>query len=83
MKYYGNRDLMVVIREAHADAEWLNNETEWLNQILNRVEATGNLARSCEVINLSRYKIEKRYDRVLKALNTKDPKPFIFVFNKN
>jgi hypothetical protein len=83
MKFYGNRDLMVILRDAHTDEDWLNTETEWLNHILNRVEATGNLARSCEVLNLSRYKIEKKYERVLKALNAKELKPFVFIFNKN
>jgi hypothetical protein len=78
-----NRDLMVVLREDHLDADWLNTETAWLNQILNRVEATANLAYSCEVLNLSRYKIEKKYDKVLKALKAKDLKPFVFIFNKN
>ncbi len=83
MNFNGNRDLMVVLRENHTDAEWLNAETEWLNKMLNRVELTSNLARSCEVLNLSRFKIEKKYDRVLKALKEKSLKPFIFVFNKN
>jgi|694.fasta_scaffold12901_4 hypothetical protein len=83
MNFYGNRDLMVVLREDHADAEWLYAETEWLNIMLNKVEATANLAHCCEVLNLSRYKIEKKYDKVYKALNTKDLKPFVFIFNKN
>jgi hypothetical protein len=83
MKFYGNRDLMVVLRPTHSDAKVLYAETEWLNSMLNHVESTPNLARCCEVIHLSRFRIETKYDRVLKALQQKELKPFVFVFNKN
>ncbi len=83
MNNYGNRDLMIVLKHQNFDAEWLHTETEWLNRLLFRVESTANLAKSCEVINLSRFKIYKNYDRVLKALRENEIKPFVFVFNKN
>jgi hypothetical protein len=83
MQNKGSRDLMVVLKEAHVAPEILNAETEWLNAILNRVESTRNLAISCEIINLNRYKIEKRFDKVIAQLNEKANKPFVFIFNKN
>lgn len=83
MKFYGNRDLMVVMRAAHSDAEMLYAETEWLNAVLNQVESTANLARCSEVINIPRYKVERKYEQVLKALKQKELKPFVFLFNRN
>ena len=79
----GNRDLMVVLREANLAPDMMLAETEWLNDILNFVEHPGNVAASCEIINISKYKIEKRYHKVLEALDYKALKPFQFIFNKN
>ena len=83
MENNGNRDLMVVIKDARIAPEVLNAETEWLNTILNAVESTGNLAFCCEVLNLSSYRIEMKYEKVLKALSDKKNPPFVFIFNKN
>lgn len=83
MKFYGNRDLMVIMRASHSDAEMLYAETEWLNTVLNRVESTPNLARCCEVINISRYRVERRYDQVCNILKQKEFKPFVFLVNRN
>lgn len=79
----GNRDLMVVLREANLAPELLQAETEWLNTILNRVEQPRNVAVCCELLNLNRYKIEKRPDKVYDAVVARNLKPFIFIFNKN
>jgi len=78
-----NRDLMVVLKEAHMAPELLHTETEWLNTILNRVESTRNLATACEIINLNRYTIEKRFHKVIACLQEKNLRPFVFIFNKN
>jgi hypothetical protein len=83
MQNNGNRDLMVVLKDANIAPDVLNAETEWLNSILNTVESTRNLAYSCEILNLTRYKVERKYDKVLKALSEKPPRPFVFIFNKN
>ncbi len=83
MQNNGNRDLMVFIKDAHIAPDMLNAETEWLNTILNSVESTGNLAFCCEVLNLSRYRIEVKYEKVLKTLCNKKTPPFVFIFNKN
>ncbi len=74
---------MVVLKEAHIAPEILNAETEWLNTVLNRIESNRNLAISCEIINLNRYRIEKRFDKVLACINEQKLKPFIFLYNKN
>ena len=74
---------MVVLKEAQMAPEILNAETEWLHTILNRVESNRNLAFSCEIINLNRYKIERRYEKVYASLHEKTLKPFVFIFNKN
>jgi hypothetical protein len=83
MQNNGSRDLMVVLKDANIAPEILNAETEWLNNMLNSVETTRNLAYFCEVLNLSRYRIETSYEKVLKVLSENRNRPFVFIFNKN
>lgn len=78
-----NRDLMVVLREANLAPEIMEAETQWLHNLLNRVEMPRNVALCSEVINLSRYKIEKRFEKVYKELASGEERPFVFVFVKN
>lgn len=77
------RDLMVVLREANLAPDMMEAETEWLNGILNEVELPGNVAICCELINISRYKIEKKYQKILDAIVSKNLQPFHFIYNKN
>ncbi len=83
MQNNGNRDLMVVLKDANINPETLNAETEWLNNMLNSVESTSNLAKFCELLNLTRYRVETKYDKVLKELTSNKNTPFVFIFNKN
>lgn len=78
-----NRDLMIVQREANLAPEIMEAESQWLHTLLNRVEMPRNVALCSEVINLTRYKIEKKFDKVLKELISPLEKPFVFVFVKN
>jgi len=83
MEHSGNRDLMVVLREANLAPELMQAETEWLHSLLNRVEMPRNVAQCSEVINLTRYKVEKKFDKVLKEVLSPNEKPFVFLFVKN
>ena len=78
-----NRDLMVVMNATRLSPGMLDAETEWLHAILDRVETTQNLALACEIINLNRFKIERRHEKILTCLAEKSSRPFVFIFNKN
>lgn len=83
MKNNGSRDLMVVTREAFVSPEFLEAETTWLNEILNKVEDKVNVAAVCEVIDLNKYKIISKKNRIVDLLCTPRHKPFVFLYNKN
>lgn len=83
MEKHIHRDLMIILREAYTAPEEMEAETKWLHALLNRVEVPQNIALNCEVINLVRYKIERKYDRVLTEILSPKERPFVFVFVKN
>jgi hypothetical protein len=83
MKFSRSRDLLVVSRMAAISTELLHIETEGLHKMLDTIEATSNVANCCEILNLVRYRVEKRKEKVLKALQQPAHQPFIFIFNKN
>lgn len=83
MKFSRSRDLMVVSRTAALSTELLQIEAEGLHKLLDTIEASPNLAICCEIINLARYRIEKRREKVIKILQQRELQPFIFIFNKN
>jgi hypothetical protein len=83
MKFSRSRDLLVVSRMAAISTELLHIETEGLHKMLDTIEATSNVANCCEILNLVRYRVEKRKEKVLKTLQQSGHQPFIFIFNKN
>jgi hypothetical protein len=83
MKFSRSRDLLVVSRMATFSTELLQIETEGLHKLLDSIEDTSNVANCCEILNLVRYRVQKRRERVLKTLHQPAHQPFIFIFNKN
>ncbi|HSK13966.1 MAG TPA: hypothetical protein VK907_12185, partial [Phnomibacter sp.] len=80
MIHNANRELMVVLRSANMAPEVMEAETAWLNNVLNSVESPRSVASCSEVLDLTRYKIEKRFERVRKFVMERKKKPFVFLF---
>lgn len=74
---------MVVAKDGYITPELLEAETHWLNNTLNKVEALRNVAAACEVIDMNRYRIVRKQQKVMEVMATGKHRPFIFVYNKN
>ncbi|HMO31427.1 MAG TPA: hypothetical protein PKE63_13620 [Lacibacter sp.] len=78
-----HRDLLVLINNESKSRDAIDQEVEWLHDVLYHVEELENHCRAHEVIDLNRYKIYTQTGRVKKAVLRKDFKAFEFVCNKN
>ena len=78
-----DRDLLVISKNALESDDALEQEVLVLNTILHEVEVLQNIAFSSEVIDLNRCRIFKKPDTVIKQLQDKQLKSFVFICNKN
>ncbi len=77
------RDLLVLSKRASDNPDLLKQEVEILDSILLLIETTKNLCTCIEVIDINRYKIIQKPERLEKLVNQFTLKPFEFIFNKN
>lgn len=74
---------MVVTRMSELSPELLEAEMLGLNNMLNRVEVIRNVASVFEVFDINRFKVYRKADKVIDTLQSREIKPFVFLFNRN
>lgn len=78
-----NRDLLVLPKKASMNAKELEQEIEFLNDLLYHVECLDHLSIANEVIDLNNYKIIRNQNQIKQRLMEKSLKPFVFICNRN
>ena len=83
MKRKKRRDLLVLLNEDHRSKEAIDHEVEWLHEVLYYVEELDNFCKAHELIDVNRYRIYDKPNRVKKAVLRQSAKAFEFISNKN
>ena len=83
MKHNQRRDLLVLLNNEYRSQHAIDQEVEWLHDVLFHVEALENFCRAHELLDLNRYKVISNVAKVKKAVLRKDFKAFEFISNKN
>ena len=83
MKHNQRRDLLVLLNNEHRSQHAIDQDVEWLHDVLFHVEALENFCRAHELLDLNRYKVISNVAKVKKAVLRKDFKAFEFISNKN
>ena len=83
MKRKKRRDLLVLLNEDHRSKEAIDHEVEWLHEVLYHVEELDNFCKAHELIDVNRYRIYDKPNRVKKAVLRQSAKAFEFISNKN
>ena len=83
MKRNKRRDLLVLLNEDHRSKEAIDHEVEWLHEVLYHVEELDNFCKAHELIDVNRYRIYDKPNRVKKAVLRQSAKAFEFISNKN
>lgn len=78
-----NRDLLVLFKEELMNPQAIEHEVEMLHELLYSVEKADNIITAYEVINLHSYKISAEEKLIRKTMGIREPKPFVFLNNKN
>lgn len=78
-----NRDLLVLIKDSFEENLSMESTLQQLNEMLYHFETTESFCTANEIIDMNRYKIYNKADKILKVLKQPSLKPFQFVCNKN
>ncbi|NNV54143.1 hypothetical protein [Limnovirga soli] len=78
-----NRDLLVLTKRDSMNPEELEHEVELLVDILFHVENLDAFCVANEIIDLNKYKIIQKPLFIKQFLREKNPKPFVFINNRN
>jgi hypothetical protein len=79
----GHRDLLVVSGRLHHSAH-LEDEIRQIERLLLHVEITSEIAAASEVIDLKRYRLVTKKEKVARLIRDGDTeRPFLFLFNRN
>ena len=78
-----NRDLLVLVKDEFLNKEEIEFEVEQLHSLLFRFETMDNFCVAHEAFDLNRYKVLHSFKTIQKLINQKEPKPFVFICNKN
>jgi hypothetical protein len=78
-----NRDLLVLFKHELMTPKAIEQEVEWLHEMLYDVERIDNFASAHEIIDLCKYKISGNPVAIKKAVRLRKEQAFIFLSNKN
>ncbi len=78
-----NRDLLLLTKKNSPDPKELEHEVEQLHELLFIVESFPNFCVANEILDLNRYKIIQKANRIEKLVKKNRLKPFQFISNKN
>jgi len=78
-----NRDLLVLSKNASPDPQQLEQEVEKLHEILFHIETLRNFCIVNELIDVNRYKVITKPEKIERIVRENRLKPFQFISNKN
>ncbi len=81
MKPYASRDILVLLKNVHADPDYLEQEVGCLHQILVPTESFEAFYKVHELV--MRYRITKKITRLEKAFGRRQLEPFHFLICNN
>lgn len=73
----------MMLNNEQRSLEAIEQEVEWLHDVLYHVEEIDNFCRAHEVLDLNRYKVITKLQQVRKVVVRRQERPFIFISNKN
>lgn len=78
-----NRDLLVLFNQELMTPQAIELEVEKLHRLLYSIERINNLAIAHEIIDLNKYKVINKQQRLHTVLRQSELKPFVFLNCKN
>lgn len=78
-----NRDLLVLTKKEMLNQQELEHEIELLNDLFHLVESSNAFCIANEVIDINRYKVISKSNKVRQILREQKLRPFVFISNKN
>ncbi len=78
-----NRDLLVLFNQELMTPQSIEHEVELLHQLLYAIERIENFIIAHEIIDLNKYRIDKKSIHLRKLFRQRDLKPFVFLNCKN
>ncbi len=78
-----NRDLLLLTKKTSPDPKELEHEVEQLHELLFVVESFPNFCVANEILDLNRYKVIQKANRIERIIKENRLKPFQFIVNKN
>ncbi len=78
-----NRDLLVLLNNDLLSQQAIEHQVELLHEMLYQVERTENLCIAHELIDLNKYKIISKSNKIRDFIRRKEEVPFLFLSNKN
>lgn len=78
-----NIDLLVLTKRDSMNQQELDKEIEMLADLFYLVENSNEICIANEVIDVNQYKVFRKANQVRQALRNPQPKPFVFICNKN
>lgn len=78
-----NIDLLVLTKRDSMNQQELDKEIELLADLFYLVENSNEICLANEVIDVNQYKVFRKTNEVRQALRNAQPKPFVFICNKN
>jgi len=83
MKHNQRRDLLVMLNNEQRSQQAIDQEVEWLHDVLFHVEELDNFCNAHEVLDLNRYRVINNINQIRKTVLRKALKAFEFISNKN
>ncbi len=78
-----NRDLLVLSKQNAFYPDKIQQEVEWINSLLNKVEVMQQFCIVNEVIDVNKCKIITSPLKIEHTIRERSNKPFVFICNKN
>ena len=77
------RDIIILRKESFPNNQSLEKEVMLLNDMLQAIEKSENMAACFELVDLNRFRVISKSHQVSSAIRTAIQKPFEFLINKN
>ena len=78
-----NRDLLVLVKNEYTSDHFMEQEVEFINDLLLQYETMSNFCKAHEVFDLNRNKIVRKPHHIHQIARQSELKPFQFLCNKN
>jgi hypothetical protein len=78
-----HRDLLVLLNNEYRSQSAIEQEVEWLHDVLFHVESIDNFCTAHELIHVNRHKIIQDRNKIKREVLRKRETAFVFLNNKN